>query len=267
MMSAIDSAFRQARAEGRAALIPYITAGFPDLAALPGLVAALAEGGADLIEIGIPFSDPLADGPVLQKAASAALARGIRIRDILQSVKGVSGQTVPLLFLTYINPILRYGFQDFCRDSQVAGIQGLIIPDLPWREGQSLRHMAHAQKLAVIPLVAPTSTDAHLMEIRRARGFVYGVSVTGVTGARTRVDHGVSLLAARVKSQVNLPVAIGFGIATPDQARQVGQVADGVIVGSALVDAIAAQPDKAEAVAFRFVRNMKEALTNIATKA
>lgn len=266
-MSTIDNAFRQSRAQGRAALIPYITAGFPDLAALPGLVAALTDAGADLIEIGIPFSDPLADGPVLQQAATAALAHGTRVRDILQAVKVVSGKTVPLLFLTYVNPILRYGFEDFCRDSHAAGIQGLIIPDLPWREGKPLRVTAQARELAVIPLVAPTSTDAHLMEIRRARGFVYGVSVTGVTGARGEVDQGVSPLVARVKSQVNLPVAIGFGISTPDQARQVGQVADGVIVGSALVNAIAAHPGNAEEVAFRFVRDMKEALTNIATKA
>ncbi len=266
-MTTIREAFAKAKAEGRAALIPYVTAGYPDLARLRGLVAALTEAGADVIEIGIPFSDPLADGPVLQHAATEALRRGTRVKDILAAVETFAASSAPLVFLTYINPVFHYGIERFSADSKQVGIQGLIVPDLPWVEGRDMRRSAEKSGLALIPLVAPTSTDAHLRAIRTAKGFVYGVSVTGVTGARQAVDAGVAGLVARVKEHVNLPVAVGFGIASPDQAREVGQLADGVIVGSALVDAIGKNPDQAEQTAFRFVRDLRMALDNIATKA
>lgn len=266
-MTTIKEAFARAKREGRAALIPYITAGYPSLDRLPGLIAALTEAGADLIEVGIPFSDPLADGPVLQKAATEALRQGTRVRGILETVRQSAADTPPLVFLTYINPVFRYGMETFCRDAAEAGIQGLIIPDLPWAEGRDMRRACESSGLALIPLVAPTSTDAHLRAVRGAKGFVYGVSVTGVTGVRQSVDAGVAPLVQRIKQVVSLPVAVGFGIATPDQAREVGEHADGVIVGSALVAAIGENPGRAEAVARRFVGAMSAQLKNLTTKA
>ncbi len=262
-MSTIAEAFRK----GRPALIPYVTAGFPDLERLPGLVNALTRAGADLIEIGIPFSDPLADGPVLQQAATAALERGTRVSSILETVSKIAPTAPPLVFLTYINPVFHYGIARFAEHARAAGIQGLIIPDLPWVEGRDMRKAAEKSGLAVIPLVAPTSTSAHLEAIREAQGFVYGVSVTGVTGMRTSVDEGVEPLVARVRQAVKLPVAIGFGISSPEQAARVGQVADGVIVGSALVRAIQADPERAEEVAYRFTKALSDALQNLTTKA
>lgn len=266
-MDRIGQAFRDARAEGRSALIPYVTAGYPTLDRLPGLIRALTRAGADVIEIGIPFSDPLADGPVLQRAATEALAAGTRVRDILHVVSEIAADAPPLVFLTYINPVFRYGVEAFARDSAAAGVAGWIIPDLPWLESRSVRDTARKHGLALIPLAAPTSTDQHLKAIARGQGFVYGVSVTGVTGVREAVDSGVETLVTRVKNHVGLPVAVGFGISSPDQAREVGRVADGVIVGSALVKTIAEHRDTAEEAAYQFVRGLREALDNLAAKA
>ncbi|MCY0877891.1 MAG: tryptophan synthase subunit alpha [Firmicutes bacterium] len=266
-MNALTSVFDKAREKGRAALIPYVTAGYPTLARLPGIVAALTEAGADIIEIGIPFSDPLADGPVLQRAATEALAQGTRVSAILETVRELAPISPPLVFLTYINPVFRYGVARFSRDARDAGMAGLIIPDLPWAEGQDLRLAAEASGLAVIPLVAPTSTDRHLQSIRTAKGFVYGVSVTGVTGMREAVDTGVRALVERVKRVVPLPVAVGFGIANAAQAREVARYADGVIVGSALVKAIMDDPAHAEEQAYAFVKDLKSGLSQVRTKA
>lgn len=257
-MSRLSEAFQK----GRPALIPYVTAGYPDLKRLPGLIAALRDGGADIIEIGIPFSDPLADGPVLQQAATAALEAGTKVRAILETVAEIASEAPPLVFLTYINPVFRYGVAAFAKDAKAAGIEGLIIPDLPWLEGRDMRRAAEASGMAIIPLVAPTSTDAHLEAIRQTEGFVYGVSVTGVTGVRQTVDDGVEALVKRVKAVVDRPVAIGFGISSPEQAQQVGRVADGVIVGSALVKAIQDNPAMAEETAYQFVHNLARALDN-----
>jgi tryptophan synthase alpha chain len=266
-MDRIGQAFRTARAEGRAALIPYVTAGYPTLEQLPGLVRSLTRAGADVIEIGIPFSDPLADGPILQRAATEALAAGTRVRDVLRVVSQISTEAPPLVFLTYINPVFRYGIEEFARDSAQAGVAGWIIPDLPWLESRAVRDTAQQYGIALIPLAAPTSTDQHLKAIAHGHGFVYGVSVTGVTGVRDAVDTGVETLVARVKNFVDLPVAVGFGISTPAQAREVGRVADGVIVGSALVKTIADHRDACEEAAYQFVRGLREALDNLSAKA
>lgn len=261
------AAFAKARDEGRAALIPYVTAGYPRLEDLPAVLLALRDGGADIIEIGIPFSDPLADGPILQKAASHALEQGTKVKDILATVAEVSAQLPPLVFLTYINPVYRYGFREFSEASHRAGIEGFIIPDLPWIEAAPLRQSVENAGITMIPLVAPTSRDAHLEAIKSARGFIYGVSVTGVTGARTEVDAGVFALVDRVKSHVVGPLAIGFGISTPAQARAVGRVADGVIVGSALVRAIGERPDEAALAAGEFVSHLRQGLNTQETSA
>ncbi len=257
--ASIQEAFDRSRAQGRAALIPYITAGYPKLDQLEPLVHALEDGGADLIEIGIPFSDPLADGPILQKAASQALGQGVKVQQVLDTVAHIQ-TAVPLLFLTYINLVYRRGIEEFIRDSHKAGICGLIIPDWPWNESAKYQDAAYQQGMALIPFAAPTSTDQHLDDIAKGHGFIYTVSVTGVTGVRSSVDAGVEPLVKRIRQHTTLPIAVGFGISTPEQAKQTGLVADGVIVGSALVRALMDQPDQAPEVAERFVRALRNAL-------
>lgn len=255
----IRNAFERARHEHRAALIPYITAGYPSLDHLEPLVQALEAGGADLIEIGVPFSDPLADGPILQQAATEALAAGVKVQQILDRVAALR-VSVPLVFLTYVNPIYRRGIERFIEDSHRSGIQGLIVPDWPWVEMREAAKVSKRHRVAMIPFVAPTSTDAHLHNIRSAEGFVYTVSVTGVTGARTHLDQGVGGLVARIREQVKIPIAVGFGISTPEQARETGKVADGVIVGSALVKVIRDHPDNPIEAAQAFVGSFRNAL-------
>lgn len=260
-MATIEGAFSAAREAGRAALIPFFTAGYPTLGALAELVHAAEEAGADLVEIGIPFSDPLADGPVLQRAATLALEAGTRVERIFSAVAAMKPGR-PRVFLTYFNPVLRRGLERFAEDTARAGLSGAIVPDLPWPEAGPLREAFSPRELALIPLVAPTSTDDHLDAIRGARGFVYAVSVTGVTGARRTVGAGVDDLVARIRRHVDLPVAIGFGISGPEQARRIGRVADGVIVGSALTEAIMRDPKRPAEAAYAFLRPMAEALQN-----
>lgn len=256
----IKQAFDEARRQKRAALIPYVTGGYPRVEQLPEMIEALANAGADVIEVGLPFSDPLADGPVLQMAATEALHNGVRLRDIFAAVKTVSHAAPPIVFLTYINPVYHMGIEVFCEAAADCGAQGLIIPDLPWSEGKTIRKTADRHGLAIIPLVAPTSQSDHLEAIRHARGFVYGVSITGVTGIRQSVDMGAREMVDRIHARVSLPVALGFGISTPEQAQKVGQWADGVIVGSALVKAIAEQPERASVVAHDFVAEFRQAM-------
>lgn len=252
--------FARTKGEGRAALIPYVTAGHPHLNDLPQLIAALNEAGADIIEIGIPFSDPLADGPVLQHAATQALNNGTKLRDILAQTKEISQSSVPIVYLTYMNPVYHFGVRAFIRAAAQSGVKGLIIPDLPWLESQEVFHDCEAEGISLIPLVAPTSTDAHIASLEIATGFIYGVSLTGVTGVRQDIDSGVESMVARIKRFITQPVAIGFGISTPEHARRIGAVADGVIVGSALVRIIDDAGDEAPQAARAFVASLREAL-------
>ncbi len=256
---AIQAAFMAAKASDRAALISFFTAGFPTLGVLPDLVKAAEDGGADIIEIGIPFSDPLADGPVLQQAASEALAQGTRVQAILDLL-GQLPTGIPRVFLTYVNPVLRRGYIPFAAEARDAGMAGAIVPDLPWTESSELARAFQHQGLALIPLVAPTSTDKHMRALKSADGFVYAVSVTGVTGARQGIDGGVEAMVARIRQAVDLPVAIGFGISTPEQARRLGHVADGVIVGSALTQALMAKRANPAQAVYDFLHPMRLAL-------
>ncbi len=258
-VAAVAETFRRAHDEGRAALIPFFTAGYPSLAVLPELLRAAEDAGADLVEVGIPFSDPLADGPMLQKAAATALAGGVRVDAILDILARTKTE-IPRVFLTYVNPVLRRGFDRFADNAVASGMAGAIVPDLPWTEARALRRAFSARGLAVIPLVAPTSTDAHLAALRSADGFVYAVSVTGVTGARQSVAGDLETLVARIRQAVPLPVAVGFGIATPEHAQAIGQFADGVIVGSALTEAIMRRPQAPAEATYAFLRPMAEAL-------
>ncbi len=236
----VEAAFQRARAEGRAAFMPYYVVGYPDLPTSLEVMVALAEAGADLIEVGVPFSDPLADGPTNQAAAQIALEQGTSLADVLQLVYQVRqrGVTIPLLLMGYYNPFLAYGVEALCREAATIGADGFIIPDLPpdERDGQAMIALCRAQGLAFVPLLAPTSTEERIRLVAKAAsGFIYLVSVTGITGERDRLPPDLEAFVRRVRACTDLPLAVGFGISTPEQAGRVARIADGVVVGSALV--------------------------------
>jgi len=223
----------------RAALMPYLMGGYPDVAASLQVGQAFVEAGADLIELGVPFSDPLADGPVIQSAGQLALEAGATFERVVSEVAAPLGKRVPVALMCYANPILTRGFEETARRLAAAGVAGLIVPDLPVDEASELRDACDRGGIALIPLVAPTTPADRLEAIARAaRGFIYVVSVTGVTGERSELPPGLRDVVARVREAAAVPVAVGFGVATPEQVAQVGEIADGVIVGSRLVRAI-----------------------------
>jgi len=235
--SRLDATFGALRARRERALVAYFTAGDPSLAITRKLVVEAARRGADVIELGIPFSDPLADGPVIQRATQRALAAGVTLPRVLELVREMRGEvSAPLVFLTYYNPILAFGLKAFCRTSVEAGIDGVIVADLPPEESGPLRAEAVAAGLDLIHLVAPTSTPERMRRIARAsEGFVYMVSLTGVTGERAALAPELTQQLRALRAITTKPVCVGFGIGTPDQAALVGELADGVIVGSAIV--------------------------------
>ncbi len=241
-MKRIENCYENLRKSGRKALITFITAGDPGLEATPKLVAELEAGGADIIELGVPFSDPLADGPTIQLASNRALAAGTTLSGILETVARIrENSQVPLVLMSYYNPLYRYGLERLVADAEACGVDGLIVPDLPLEEAAGLRRLA-ASRLAVIPLAAPTTPPERLEKIVAAgRGFLYYVSVTGITGARTELPADLAAALERVGKIVAgcLPLAVGFGISTPEQAKAVAARADAVIVGSALVKIVA----------------------------
>ncbi len=245
----IAEAFESARAEGRrAALMPYMMGGFPDLATSERIGLAYAEAGADLIELGVPFSDPLADGPVIHAAAVAALKSGTRLADVL-SVGHAVAQHVPVVVMCYSNVVLARGLERFADALAAAGASGLIIPDLPIEEADQALAACDARGLALVPLAAPTTPPDRLRAIGgRARGFLYTVLVTGTTGERGSLDGGLEAVIARAAACTEVPIAVGFGIGTPEQASVAAEAgAQGVIVGTRLVRAAseAEEPDRA----------------------
>ncbi len=233
----------------RAALMPYLMGGFPDAAAARAIGAAYADGGADLVELGVPFSDPIADGPVIQAAASAALRAGATVDGVLAECEALATR-LPVVLMTYANLVLARGVERFAADAVNAGASGLIVPDLPLEEAPATLAACDAVGLALVPLVAPTSTDERLRLIgARARGFLYTVSVTGTTGERPVLSDTFAGVVARAKACTDVPVALGFGIAAPEQAVAAAEAgADGVIVGSRLVRAAAQAGEPAAAV-------------------
>lgn len=263
----LHAAFRRARAQGRPAIIPYVTAGDPDMDLTRRLVPALVAGGADIIEIGLPFSDPLADGPTIQRSGQRALAAGTTPERVWETIAEwrQQGLTTPVVALAYYNMIFRRGEDRLVADAAAAGVDGLIVPDLPPEEASSLRHTADAQGVALIPLAAPTSTDERLQRIARGvRGFLYTVSVTGVTGARRALPPTLPDFVRRIRQFLpsSVPVALGFGISSPAHARRVAPLVDGVIVGSALVQHLeeAAGPTDALERAAAFVTALRNSL-------
>ena len=254
----IAAAFSAAREEGRAALMPYMMGGFPDREASAEIAHAYVDHGADLIELGVPFSDPLADGPVIHAAATDALAAGTNLDSVLAICAGVA-ERVPVVLMVYANMVLAGGgAETFAAKARDAGAAGAIIPDLPVDEANDVRDALAAAGLAAVPLVAPTTPDDRLQMICEvATGFIYVVSTMGTTGERDRIPEELEALVGRVKEAAEVPAAVGFGIGTPAQAADVGRIADGVIIGSRLVRL--AREEGSQGVA-DFLRETRDAL-------
>lgn len=265
----LQHAFQRAREEGRAALIPYVTAGDPSLQFTEMLVPELVAAGADIVEIGLPYSDPLADGPTIQRSGQRALAAGTTTRQVFDLISRwrARGVSVPVVLLAYYNCIFRRGEAAFVEAAAAAGVDGFITPDLPPEEATSLRKAADRAGVALIPLAAPTSTDARLKLIgAAARTFIYCVSVAGVTGARQQLAESVPRFLTRVRrlTDASIPLALGFGISDEEQARIAARSADGVIVGSALVERLekASSPEEAIRDGTRFIAQLRAAVHN-----
>ena len=239
-MNRIEKKFSELRKKKKKALIVFMTAGDPSFKLNERLIPAFEKEGADLIEIGVPFSDPLADGPVIQASYQRSLARGTTLKKILGLVRKVRGKTnLPLLLMSSLNPLWHYGLKRFAADARAAGVDGVIIPDLPPDEGKEAAFLFQRQRVDLVYLLAPTSPAARQKEVaRRSRGFVYYVSLTGVTGLRTTLAQGLGKQVRALKKVSRVPVCVGFGISKPAMGREVAAFADGIIVGSAVVRAL-----------------------------
>lgn len=238
-MNRIEAKFAQLKEEGKKAHIGFLTGGDPSIDKTPELIKALVEGGSDIVEIGVPFSDPLADGPVIQAAANRALTGGVTVDKIFDMVKEVRKDVeVPLVFLMYVNTLLVYGKEKFIANCKEAGIDGLIIPDVPYEEQGEILPLMKDYGIELIPLVAPTSKDRVAKITESSKGFVYCVSSMGVTGRNSEFHSGINAYIEDVRSQTDLPLAIGFGISNNDDVKRFESIADGVIVGSAIVNEI-----------------------------
>jgi len=237
-MNRMEWVFKKLRNK-RAAFIPFIVAGDPDLKTTEALVLKMAECGADIIELGVPFSDPLADGPTIQMASQRALKNGVNLKDIFRMAERLKGISTPLVLMTYFNPVFQHGLKSFAEDCRRNGIDGVIIPDLPPEEAGPWIREAKPAKVDTIFLLAPTSSTERIrLTNRYSRGFLYYVSVTGVTGTRGKLPEELETAIRQIKKYCRKPVAVGFGISTPDQVKEAGRIADGVIVGSAIVKLI-----------------------------
>lgn len=242
-MNRIERTFQNLRKERRAALIPFIVAGDPDLAVTEALIPKMAAYGADIIELGVPFSDPLADGPVIQAAYHRALQKGVNLQKIFQMVGNLKGNSPPLVLMTYFNPVLRYGLGSFAEDCRESGVTGVIIPDLPPEEAAGWIREARKAKLCTIFLLAPTSPEERIRLVDRVtRGFIYYVSRTGITGVQKMLPQELEAGVLRIKGTSQKPVAVGFGISTAEQVREISRFADGIIVGSAIVKIMEEEP-------------------------
>ena len=263
MSDRIAGAFARARDEGRAALMPYMMGGFPDRAGADAIADAYADSGADLIELGVPFSDPLADGPVIHDAATQALAAGATLESVLETCSRVADR-IPVVTMVYANSILAAGPERYAKLLSDAGGAGAIVPDLPPEESDEIHAALSAAGLALIPLVAPTTPPERRRRIcAEAEGFVYVVSLAGVTGERDELPPELGELVAAVREEADVPAAVGFGIGTPEQAAAVGRIADGVIVGSRLVRA-AGEAGDAQSAARAVAEFLREARTAMA---
>jgi tryptophan synthase alpha chain len=257
-LNRIDKTFKKLKETGRKAFIPYIMAGDPDLQKTMERVLMLEDCGADIVELGVPFSDPVADGPTIQRAAERALEAGASLRKMLAFMKDLRKcSQIPVIFMTYYNPIFKYGEETFVADASDAGVDGLIIPDLPPEEAATLIRCCRSRELDTIFLVAPTSTEERMKKILAAsRGFIYYVSMTGITGTKLSPEEHFRNHVGKLREMTGKPVAIGFGISTPEDAVNMAAVADGVIVGSAIVKKFYEDPENAR----DFIQKLRAAI-------
>ena len=264
----VSSAFQSTLAAGRAALMPYFTLGFPNPQASLEITEAIAYSGAVLIELGMPFSDPLADGSTTQHSTQIALEQRITVADCLELTAELRsrGVTMPLILMGYFNPILAFGVERFVAEATDAGADGFIVPDLPLEEAEAMQSACAEHQRALIFMLAPTSTPERMTAVtERGAGFLYLVSLIGVTGARSDLPSGLQAFVQRVREQSSIPLAVGFGVSTPAQAQAVGSIADGVIVGSALINAVEGAEDLPQAAA-GFVRDLRSAMDSSGRK-
>ncbi len=264
----IAAAFARAHDAGRIALIPYVMSGYPDEATSEAVAVALGEAGADIIELGVPFSDPLADGATIQAASQHALAHGMTLRKAVALAGRVAARiSTPLVLMGYYNPIISYGLPRFCADAAAAGVAGLIVLDLPPEEAATLQREAAAHGIELVFLVTPTSTDARIAQATQAAaqtggGFLYCVSLSGVTGARDQLPEGFATFIARVRAQTSLPLAVGFGVSRPEHIAEIARIADGAVVASALINTLdATAPDQRVGAAVAYLQTLQTATT------
>ena len=258
-MIKIKDAFQNGKA-----FIPFITCGFPNPELSVEIFKAAVEGGADLIEVGIPFSDPIAEGPVIQEADMVALEAGVTTDTVFEIVEKVRKTVrIPMLFMTYANVVFTYGIERFCKRAQELEVNGLILPDIPWEEREEFAGICRKYDIDFIPLIAPTSHERIRGIAKDAEGFVYVVSSMGVTGVRENITTDLSTMVKMVKEEGNINTAIGFGIATPEQAKAMASIADGVIVGSALIKVIMNHGDDAADQVKAYVKSMKDAIRDL----
>lgn len=257
-MIKISDAFQNGKA-----FIPFLTCGDPDLSTTEKIICAMVENGADLVELGIPFSDPTAEGPVIQEANERALSKGCTTDDVfalVERLRKADGITAPLIFMTYANVVFHYGTEQFLHRAAGAGIQGLILPDVPYEEKAEFDDACSAAGLELVSMIAPTSHDRIKTIASGAKGFLYCVSSLGVTGVRSSITTDIGAMIALVKEASDIPAAVGFGVSTPEQAKKMCESADGVIVGSAIVKLIAQYGQEAPAAVGRYVKEMKDAI-------
>ena len=260
MKNRIDYCLEKIKSENKPALVPYLTVGYPHASISESLATAVLANGADMLELGIPFSDPLADGPTIQMTSFRALENGTTVQTAIDTVAGLRSIDIeaPLIFMGYFNPFLQYGISRFLRVAADAGLDGLIVPDLPSEESKLVATESRNVGIHLIPLLAPTSTDERIESAcAEAGGFIYCVSLTGVTGARRRLSTGVEILVGRIRKYTNLPVLVGFGVSSKEDIERIGKYADGAVVGSAFLDAISRSKEGEEIeVASNFINGL-----------
>ncbi|SMB90444.1 tryptophan synthase, alpha chain [Desulfonispora thiosulfatigenes DSM 11270] len=268
-MNRIDQTFKKLASQNKKALIPYVSVGDPNLEFTERLVLKLAEEGADLIELGIPYSDPVADGPTIQKASARALSGGVTLEKIFSLILRLREKTqIPLIIMSYFNPIYVKGMENFTKKASASGIDGIIIPDLPVEEAGIFNELAKEQGIYLINLIAPTSNKRIKKIVQNSKGFIYCVSSLGVTGARAGNFNNLETFLQNIRAETDLPLAVGFGVSTSEQAKNIAQYAEGVIIGSALINQIEKNIDqnyfnqeKALSDASSFIRDLKGAMS------
>jgi tryptophan synthase alpha chain len=258
LKATIQKTFRKLKREGKKAFIPYIMAGDPDLERTKDMVRLFEECGADIVELGVPFSDPLADGPTIQRASERAIQNGVTLRNVIALVKRFSHEIrIPIVLMTYYNPVFKYGIELFISDAQEAGIDGVIIPDLPPDEAAEFIMLSKKSHLNTIFLLAPTSTEDRIKKVVKAStGFIYYVSITGITGSDLLLDGSMEVLISNIRKYTDKPIAVGFGVSTPEEASAVAKISDGVIVGSAIVKRLHNAPDELK----QYLSSIREAI-------